>query len=78
MPSIWQELRAQVSELATPQDGGEENRQSALAKAQRITPEELGALGRTVRDLQGRRKVTRSKFASPRGCGARPRRRWSR
>ena len=51
-----QELLAQVSELATPQDGGEAVRQSAFAKAQRITQEELEALGWAARDLQGRRK----------------------
>jgi hypothetical protein len=51
-----QELLAQVSELATPKDGGEEVRQSALAKAQRIAQEELDALGWSALDLQGRRK----------------------
>jgi hypothetical protein len=50
------ELLAQVSEMATPKDGGEEVRQSALAKAQRIAQEELGALGWAAPDLQGRRK----------------------
>jgi REP element-mobilizing transposase RayT len=51
-----QELLAQVSELASPRHAGEEIRQSALAKAQRIAQEELEALGWTARDLQGRRK----------------------
>jgi putative transposase len=51
-----QELLAQVSELATSQDGGEEIRQSALAKAERIAQEELRALGWGPQDLQGRRK----------------------
>ena len=51
-----QELLAQVSELATTQDGGEEIRQSALAKAQRIAQEELSALGWTAQELQGRPK----------------------
>ena len=51
-----QELLAQVSEMATPKDGGEEVRQSALAKAQRIAQEELDALGWAAPDLQGRRK----------------------
>ena len=51
-----QELLAQVSELATPKDGGEEVRQSALAKAQRIAQEELDALGWSAQELQGRRK----------------------
>ena len=51
-----QELLAQVGELATPQDGGEEIRQSALAKAQRIAQEELDALGWSLMELQGRRK----------------------
>ena len=63
-PSGWcmgseefrQELLAQVSEMATPKDGGEEVRQSALAKAQRIAQEELDALGWAAPDLQGRRK----------------------
>ena len=51
-----QELLAQVSELATPKDGGEEVRRSALAKAQRIAQEELDALGWAAPDLQARRK----------------------
>jgi hypothetical protein len=51
-----QELLAQVSEMATPKDGGEEVRQSALAKAQRIAQEELDALGWAAADLQCRRK----------------------
>ena len=51
-----QELLAQVSERATAMDGGEEVRQSALAKAQRIAQEELDALGSAAQDLQGRRK----------------------
>jgi hypothetical protein len=42
--------------MATPKDGGEEVRQSALAKAQRIAQEELDALGWAAQDLQGRRK----------------------
>ena len=51
-----QELLAQVSTLATSKDAGEEIQQSALAKAQRITQEELEALGWGAPDLQGRRK----------------------
>jgi hypothetical protein len=51
-----QELLAQVSQMATPQDGGEEVRQSALVKAQWIAQEELDALGWAAEDLQGRRK----------------------
>ena len=51
-----QELLAQVSERAAPQDGGEEVRQSARAKAQRIAHEELDALGWATPDLQDRRK----------------------
>jgi hypothetical protein len=51
-----QELLAQVSELASPKHAGEEIRQSALAKAQRIAQEELDTLGWTERELQGRRK----------------------
>ena len=46
----------QVSQLATPQDGGEELRQSAPAKAQRIAQEELDALGWGEQDLHGCRK----------------------
>ena len=42
--------------MATPKDGGEEVRQSALAKAQRIAQEEQDALGWAAPDLQGRRK----------------------
>lgn len=51
-----QELLAQVGELASPRHAGEEVRQSALAKAQRIAGEELEALGWTAQDRQGRRK----------------------
>jgi REP element-mobilizing transposase RayT len=51
-----QELLAQVGELASPKHAGQEIRQSALAKAQRIAQEELGALGWSEQDLQGRRK----------------------
>jgi hypothetical protein len=51
-----QELLAQVSQMAAPKGGGEEVRQSALAKAQRIAQEELDALGWAAQDLQGRRK----------------------
>ena len=51
-----QELLAQVSELATPKDAGEEVRQSALAKAQRIAQAELDLLGWSPLDLQGHRK----------------------
>jgi len=50
------ELLAQVSERATPQDGGEEVRQSARAKAQRIAQEASDALGWAAPDLQGRHK----------------------
>jgi REP element-mobilizing transposase RayT len=51
-----QELLAQVSQLASPKHAGEEIRQSALAKANRITQEELNSLGWTLQDLRGRRK----------------------
>jgi len=51
-----QELLAQVSQLASPRHAGEEIRQSALAKANRITQEELNSLGWTLQDLRGRRK----------------------
>ena len=47
---------AQVSEMAMAKDGGEEVRQSAWAKAQRIAQAELEALGWTAQDLQDRRK----------------------
>jgi hypothetical protein len=50
------EFGTQVSERATPQDGGEQVRQSARAKAQRIAQEALDAPGRAGPDLQGRRK----------------------
>jgi hypothetical protein len=50
------ELLAQVNELATPKDAGEEIRQSAFAKAERIAQEELEALGWTALDLQGHRR----------------------
>ena len=49
-------MLAQVSERAIPRDGGEEVRQSAMAKAQRIAQAELDALGWAAPDLQGRRK----------------------
>ena|SRR5437667_11477886 len=39
--AILIELLAQVSELASPKHAGEEIRQSALAKAERIAQEEL-------------------------------------
>jgi REP element-mobilizing transposase RayT len=51
-----QELLAQVSELASPRHAGEEIRESAFAKAERVAQEELTALGWTAQDLQGRRK----------------------
>jgi REP element-mobilizing transposase RayT len=51
-----QELLEQVSRMATPKDGGEEVRQSALAKTRRMAQEELDALGWAAQELQGRRK----------------------
>jgi hypothetical protein len=45
-----------VSELASPKHAGEEIRQSALAKAQRITQEELRILGWSLEDLRSHRK----------------------
>ena len=51
-----QELLAQVNELAGPKHAGQEIRESALAKAERIAQQELQALNWTVQDLQGRRK----------------------
>ncbi len=51
-----QELLNQVSHLASSRHAGEEIRQSALAKAQRIAAEELGAMHWTEQDLLGRRK----------------------
>src|SRR5260370_724409 len=51
-------LLAQVNELASPKHAGEEIRQSAVAKAQRIAQEELNNLGlgpgRPARAPQGR------------------------
>jgi hypothetical protein len=47
---------AQVSELASSKHAGEEMRQSAVAKAQRIAQEELSALGWSFEDLQRHRK----------------------
>jgi hypothetical protein len=63
-PSGWylgseefrRELLAQVGELAMPTHTGEEVRQSAQAKAERIIQEELGALDWTGVDLAGRPK----------------------
>jgi hypothetical protein len=51
-----QELLAQVSELAGPEDRGEDIRQSAEEKAERIVEEELGRLGWSGQDLAGRPK----------------------
>jgi hypothetical protein len=45
-----------VSEQASPQHTGEDIRQSAQAKAERIVQEELGRVGRSLADLQGHRK----------------------
>ena len=42
-----------VSELAGPEHRGEDIRQSALQKAERIVREELGRLGGGVQDLTG-------------------------
>lgn len=50
------ELLAQVEALAGPRHAGPEIQASALAKAERLAQEELGALGWTVQDLEGRRK----------------------
>jgi putative transposase len=50
------ELLAQVSQLASPRHAGEEIRQSALAKAERITQQELARLGWTTQDLLYYRK----------------------
>lgn len=51
-----QELLAQVSEQASPRHTGEDVRQSAQAKAERIIQEELARLGWAVQDLRGHRK----------------------
>jgi REP element-mobilizing transposase RayT len=51
-----QELLAQVSERASAKHAGEEIRQSALAKAQRIAAEELTWLHWGEEDLERRRK----------------------
>jgi hypothetical protein len=45
-----------VSELAGPEHRGEEVRQSAQQKAERVVQEELGKLGWDVADLAGRPK----------------------
>ena len=50
------ELLAAVDELADPQDAGEEVRQSALAKAERMAQQELARLGWGVAELERRRK----------------------
>jgi putative transposase len=50
------ELLAQTTELASPRHRGEEIRESALAKAERIAEEELRALHWSAGDLHGRRK----------------------
>jgi putative transposase len=51
-----QELLAQVSELAGPEHRGEDIRQSAQEKAERILQEELERLGWGAQDLAGRPK----------------------
>ncbi len=61
---LHQPLQVQVSEMATPKDGGEEVRQSASAKAQRSAQEELDALGWAAQDLQGRGKSDPQKVPS--------------
>jgi hypothetical protein len=53
---LRQELLVQVSELAGPEHRGEEVRQSAQQKAERIVQEELGKLGWGMPDLAGRPK----------------------
>ncbi len=51
-----QELLAQVSEQASPKHTGEDIRQSAQAKAERVVQEELTRLGWAEPDLQSHRK----------------------
>src|SRR5439155_17203400 len=51
-----QELLTQVIELASPKHAGEEIRQSAFAKAERIAQEELQHLKWSLENLRGRRK----------------------
>jgi REP element-mobilizing transposase RayT len=51
-----QELLAQVQALAGPKHRGEEMRESALAKAERMVQAEVAALGWTEFDLAARRK----------------------
>ena len=51
-----QELLEQVHELASPRHTGQDIRESALAKAERIVAEELQALGWRVGELNARRK----------------------
>jgi len=56
------ELLAQVNELASPKHAGEDIKESALAKAERIAQEELQNLHWTVEDLHGRRKSDSQKI----------------
>jgi len=58
-----QELLAQVSEQASPRHAGEEVRESALAKAERIAQQELTAMGWASTDLKGHRKSDPRKVA---------------
>ncbi len=51
-----QDLLAQVSEQVSPKHTGEDIRQSAQAKGERIVPEELTRLGWAEPDLPGQRK----------------------
>jgi len=51
-----EELLAQVSELAGPEHRGQDIRQSAQDKAERLLREELERLGWSPPDLLGRRK----------------------
>jgi len=50
------DLLAQVSELAGPEHRGEDIRQSAEEKAERLVQEELGRLGWSGQNLAGRPK----------------------
>jgi hypothetical protein len=60
-----QELLAQVSEMAIPKDGGEEVRQSALAKAQRAHSRVLGSRGVNEGGSVGFFEVQRGSMVGP-------------
>jgi len=61
-----------LADAASNRHAGEEIRQSALAKAERIADEELAAMRWSQHDLLGRAKGTRRRLESPLGCGGKP------